>query len=180
MTPDRTKTRIALAVLLSLLFAGGAAQAASRVDVAPNRVVVQVKGIVCSFCAHGAEKSLKNLGCLDKAQFGSDGVQVDIDNQQIILAIKPRQVVPIREIHDKIRDAGYDPVRMHLRVAGKLVKTNGGLVLSTDSGQRFALTGKLAKGLPVGKRVEVQGYLDAAAMKASAKAPAKLTVERKI
>ena len=98
MQPGPTQTRITLAVSISLLLAGSAAQAASRVNVEPNRVVVQVKGIVCSFCAHGAEKSLKALGCLNKEFFGSDGVKVDIDNQQITLAIKPRQAAERLEL----------------------------------------------------------------------------------
>ena len=52
------------------------------VVVEENQTVVQVNGMVCSFCAYGAEKALSDLDCLDAADFGN-GVFVDIDTHRI-------------------------------------------------------------------------------------------------
>ena len=54
------------------------------IKLSSDRLVVQVKGIVCSFCAHGVEKNLSRLNFLDKTQFGDNGVLIDINTQQIL------------------------------------------------------------------------------------------------
>ena len=56
------------------------------IDIQLNQAVVEVKGIVCSFCAHGANKALSKLTFLDKSQL-KKGVLVDIKNQRIWLAL---------------------------------------------------------------------------------------------
>ncbi len=63
-----------------LLAAGAALADAGPVLIEENKTVVQVSGIVCSFCAYGAEKPLSKLDCLDKEEFG-DGVLIDIDTK---------------------------------------------------------------------------------------------------
>ncbi len=53
------------------------AEGTGAVLVEPGQAVVQVDGIVCSFCAYGAEKALSKLDCVDSSKFG-DGVLVDL------------------------------------------------------------------------------------------------------
>jgi len=74
---------IAFAVLLGACeaFADG-----GPVLLEENQTVVQVNGIVCSFCAYGVQKSLSKLDCLDEAEFG-DGVLIDIETHRVTLAI---------------------------------------------------------------------------------------------
>ena len=148
------------------------ASAADRVSVQPNQVVIQVNGIVCSFCARGAEKALGKLDCLDGSAFGDDGVLVDIDKQRVVLALRAKQKVPVADIYKRIRSAGYDPVALHLRLSGNV--TDG--VLTTTAGQKFALSGSVAKGLQ--SRVELQGHIDAKDMEKAAKSTPKLVVDR--
>ena len=53
----------------TLLVANIASSDEPPVVVEENQTVIQVNGMVCSFCAYGAEKALSELDCLDKAEF---------------------------------------------------------------------------------------------------------------
>jgi copper chaperone CopZ len=97
------------------------------VFVEPHHTVIQVNGVVCSFCAYGAEKSLSKLDGLDRSEFGN-GVLVDIHTQRITLAMTPGTEIPIEDIHRRIRKAGYDPVAVYLRIAGTLESVGGNLL----------------------------------------------------
>ena len=63
------------------------------ITVGPQQVVVTVKGIVCSFCAVGAEKNLSKLTSLDQSKFGDNGVLIDIHSGKITLAINSISLV---------------------------------------------------------------------------------------
>lgn len=76
-----------------------------------NQAVIQVNGVVCSFCAYGAEKALSELDCLDKTAFG-DGVLIDIDTHRITLVMRTGEQIPIRDIYQRIKKAGYDPITL--------------------------------------------------------------------
>jgi len=92
-------------------------RAAARTDsepIAPDRVRIDVNGLVCSFCAHGIERSLSKLEALDTTQFGGDGVLVEIDDHRVTLAVKPGARLPLEEVRRRIEKAGYEPVRFHL------------------------------------------------------------------
>ena len=91
-----------------------AAAHAETEPVAPDRVLIDINGLVCSFCAHGIERSLSKLEALDTTQFGGDGVLVDIDAHRVTLALKPGARLPLEEVRRRIENAGYEPVRFHL------------------------------------------------------------------
>ena len=80
-----------------------------------NHVKIQVKGIVCSFCAFGAQKNLSKLEFLNTSEF-KKGVKVDIENQQIFLALLEDKKINLREIYDSIKKGGYEPEVIYLRV----------------------------------------------------------------
>lgn len=104
-----------------------------------DQLVIQVKGIVCSFCAYGAEKNLSKLSFLDKSQYG-DGVLVDIETHRVTLALDPEAIVQYAEISDAITRGGYDPVAYYPVIHGELHEKNGRLLLtSTDTGQVYLL-----------------------------------------
>ncbi len=126
-----------------------------------HEAVVQVNGIVCSFCAYGAEKSLAQLDCVDKSKFGN-GVLVDINAHRITLALASGRDLPVREVYQRIKKAGYDPVTMHLRLSGA-IERNGGAVLlrSSEGGQLFSLLGAGLEDLSDGEVVDIQAHLDA-------------------
>ncbi len=102
-----------------------------------HRAVIVIRGMVCSFCAHGVDKALSALPVLDDSAFGN-GVLIDIESQRVTLAFQPGQVIPFSEIHKRIRKAGYDPVRFHLNLEGELRQTDAGWTLQSGE-QMFAL-----------------------------------------
>lgn len=135
----------------------------SPIDPASLRAVIDVRGLVCSFCAHGVEKALAKLDVLDSKHFG-DGVLVEIEDQRVTLALRPDTVLPLADIHQRILDGGYEPVAVHLRVAG----------LSMQHGDQWVVHGtapKLDISLPAGTelhagRVELRVHVDAATLEA--------------
>ena len=98
--------------MLILIAFGGVAAAGEVSDemvVQRNQALVQVKGIVCSFCAYGTEKNLAKLPFLDSAKYGN-GVLMDIHTNRITLAARPDQQFDVAGIYNAILKGGYDPV----------------------------------------------------------------------
>ena len=81
------------------------------------QAVLSVSGLVCSFCAVGAAKALAKVPGLDANRF-NDGVHVDIENQKVTLAFKPGAAIPVAQIRDATLSAGYDPIALHVELAG--------------------------------------------------------------
>ena len=148
------------------------------VFVEPHHTVIQVNGVVCSFCVYGAEKSLSKLDGLDRSEFGK-GVLVDIHTQRITLAMTPGTEIPIEDIHRRIRKAGYDPVAVYLRIAGTLESVGGNLLIKdAQSGQLFSLVGA-DRSRAVGASVDVQArVVDDAFASVSDGAPIPVVVDK--
>lgn len=79
-----------------------------EVLVMPNEAVVEVFGMVCSFCAYGLEKNLSNLDKINSKKY-TNGVYVDIDNQYLKIAFQPKSQIDYKKIHSLILDAGFTP-----------------------------------------------------------------------
>ena len=152
---------IPLAWSLSVLFAGAGA-ADEEVVLDDHQVIVQVRGVVCSFCAHGTEKNLAELSFLDPAHFGGDGVLMDIHTQRITLALDPDTPVDYGAIHQAITDGGYDAERAYVRVRGVVEQGDGRVLLtSASNGQAYRLDG-VETGLPApAGPVTVEGEVSA-------------------
>lgn len=135
----------------------------TKVEIKPHQAIVQVKGIVCSFCAYGAEKNLGKLSFLDKSQFGDDGVLVDINTHRITLALQPTKQVDLLSIYDAIKKGGYDPVKVYLNLHGQVSKQGNRYILTNaENGQVFELNGKHVEQLVNKGLIQVIGFLDAA------------------
>jgi hypothetical protein len=79
-----------------------------EVLVMPNEAVVEVFGMVCSFCAYGLEKNLSNLDKINSKKY-TNGVYVDIDNQYLKIAFQTKSQIDYKKIHSLILDAGFTP-----------------------------------------------------------------------
>ena len=99
-------------------------------EVPPAEAVVEINGLVCSFCAFGAEKAVRKLPFLDPARF-KDGVEVDINQHQMRLALNPEQPIDYKRLARSLRAAGYEPLDIYLRVQGQLRRRDDGVVLSS-------------------------------------------------
>ncbi len=127
----------------------------------PGQLTIQVKGIVCSFCAHGTEKNLARLDFLDPNQFGN-GVLIDIETHRITLALKAGEIVRYPDIADAITRGGYDPVSYHRVIRGKILEGESGYLLECeDNGQLYALPANAGAAALAEKSVLVQAELSA-------------------
>ena len=127
----------------------------------PNQAIVQVNGIVCSFCAYGTEKNLAKLSFLDDSRFGDDGVLIDIQSHRITLALQPDQAIDLAQVYNAIKKGGYDPVSFHVNVHGQVQKDGDRYLLtSPDSGQVFEIIGDDAGRLVDRGLIHVNGQVD--------------------
>ena len=76
-----------------------------------DTLTFKVKGLVCSFCAHGLNKGIGKLSFTDEKS-----VFVDIKNQIVKVALNENyKVVPhLKQTIDLIRESGYDVDKVFL------------------------------------------------------------------
>lgn len=83
--------------------------------------VVQVHGIVCSFCALGVAKKVAKLSFVDRSKH-KKGVFVDIENQQVTLAVREDADIDKTKLFEAIKSGGYEPVGIwSVTASGELV-----------------------------------------------------------
>ena len=100
---------------------------------APHQIRVKVDGIVCSFCAYGAEKNLSKLSFADKSYYGKDGVFVDIKSGVVTLAVDREETVNFNKLLKAIIKGGYTPRVISFTVNGILKNGKEGKFIITDS-----------------------------------------------
>ena len=76
-----------------------------------DTLTFKVKGLVCSFCAHGLTKGIGNLPFTDK-----ESIFVDIKNQIVKVALNEKyQIVPhLKQTTELIRETGYEVDKVFL------------------------------------------------------------------
>jgi len=151
------RTSLFLAILLLISTQSYADHGGDKVMLEAEQVKIQVKGVVCSFCAYGAQKSLSKLKFLNRSIF-TKGVHVDIKNQQITLALEKEKYLDLKKLYKSIKKGGYDPQIVFLRVKGNIVHKNQMLTI-TD--QRSGLTFAFPNKGDVSGDVEVDLHFDA-------------------
>ena len=76
----------------------------------PNEVMIQVNGVVCSFCSQGIRKKLSKFSFIDRSKY-KKGVKMDIKKQRCFVASKPETKVDMKALYQAIKDGGYEPVK---------------------------------------------------------------------
>ena len=149
----------------------------SEITISTDRLVIQVKGVVCSFCAYGTEKNLSKLDFLDKTQFNDDGVLIDINTHRITLALQPNKPVRYADINKAIIKGGYDPVEYYSAIQGVVqAREDGYQLLCKDNGQIYSLPNSPDTQAMLNKQVLVKAKLSAKQAAASVVGqPIKLT-----
>ena len=161
-----------LAVLLTGVFAvhayGGDKDNKYEVQ-EPSRLLVQVEGVVCSFCSYGTEKNLARLEFVNPKFFGGDGVLLNLKKAFIALAVQENKKVNFGNIVKAIKKGGYVAITFHLKLVGPVVRQDGDLFIQNQwNGQRFRLLD--AKGQPwkeesdLGQEVIIQGLIPVSAL----------------
>jgi copper chaperone CopZ len=110
------------------------------VSVQPNQAVLEVKGMVCGRCAKAVHKQLSEVPGLDRSQL-QDGLHIDLDKKQIVMALLPGKSVDCRKVHQAIKESDCELIGLHRRLQGRLEKKGGRLVLREDgSGQVYPIS----------------------------------------
>ena len=92
-----------------------------KVDVGQEDLVFQVKGLVCSFCAHGLQKGLSKLKFVDKKKY-TKGVYADIKHQFVKVGLKKDKKPNIDKALTVITDAGYEVLKSYVNPTGSSLK----------------------------------------------------------
>ena len=71
--------------------------------------VINVHGVVCSFCAQGLTKKVSKLPFIDQSKY-TKGVKVEIESQRVTIAVKADQELDIEALFKAIESGGYEPV----------------------------------------------------------------------
>ena len=72
---------------------------------------INVHGIVCEFCAYGIGKKIRVLPFIDPAHYDG-GVKVDIESQQVFVAIREGASLDKAALFNAIKSGGYDPIEI--------------------------------------------------------------------
>ena len=71
--------------------------------------LVYVKGLVCPSCAIGVRKNLSKMDGVDKKRF-RDGIDMNPETQLVTIALKKGAQVEVKELLERVDDAGYAAV----------------------------------------------------------------------
>jgi copper chaperone CopZ len=83
----------------------GLALAISPLIAHAKPIVIQVKGMVCAFCAQGIEKKFKALSGVEK-------VNVSLESKKVNVETKEDKDLADDQITKIITDAGYDVLKI--------------------------------------------------------------------
>ena len=105
--------RLAATLLLALAAGTAAAQqplpapapAPAAAPRAAERITVQVRGMVCAFCAQGLDKIFKD-------ERGVASVDVSLDMERMVIQLKPGAVLEDARIRKLVGDAGFDVLQI--------------------------------------------------------------------
>ena len=78
-------------------------------EIKPNEVIIEVHGVVCSFCAQGVKKKLRKFKFIDRDRLNK-GVSMNMKNQRITVAIKSGAKVDVQGLFKAVLSGGYEPI----------------------------------------------------------------------
>ena len=112
-----SKINIITILLVSSLFGQSVEINGQKVEVGQDDLVLQVKGLVCSFCAHGLQKGMSKLNFVDKKRY-TKGIYTDITHQYVKVGLKKNKKLNIDKALSVIQDAGYEVIKTYLNPSG--------------------------------------------------------------
>ena len=112
---------ILLIALLSLISAQTVALNDKTITILKDEVVLEVRGLVCSFCAMGLQGGLSSLKYVDKKKY-NNGVFVDVEYQYAVIAEKSNQDIDIDEAITMITKSGYEVLSVYTNRTGEKIE----------------------------------------------------------
>ena len=117
-----------------------AAQPVAPVNVQSNQAVLEVKGMVCAHCSKAAHKQLSGAAALNRSLL-QDGLLIDIDKKQIVMALLPGKSVDYHELQEAVEESDCELLDLHMRLQGRLEKKGDRLVLiENGTGKSYPIT----------------------------------------
>ena len=92
-----------------------------KIDISQNEIVLEISGLVCSFCAMGLQNKLSKLDHLDKSKY-NNGVFIDVKHQYAIIAESENENVGLDEVVKLTTEAGYDVKTIYTNPVGDKIK----------------------------------------------------------
>lgn len=154
-----------LAVSLLLSNSVTAKERPAPVQVNSDELVIQVDGMVCSFCANGVEKSLSKLTFIDSSRFGN-GVLININTHRATLALAKNKQPDLVGIYQAITEGGYNLNKVYFHLQGMLEQGDGNYTLQDRyTGKRYILHA-IPTDIPTGKTATINAHIDAKSLSA--------------
>ena len=93
-----------------------------KVNIPRDEVVLEVSGLVCSFCAIGLQGGLSSLQHIDKKKY-NDGVLVDVKYQYAVIAEAADKDIDIEKAIAMIVKSGYEVKTVFTNRTGEKIET---------------------------------------------------------
>ena len=93
-----------------------------KVNIPRDEVVLEVSGLVCSFCAIGLQGGLSSLQHIDKKKY-NDGVFVDVKYQYAVIAEAADKDIDIEKAIAMIVKSGYEVKTIFTNRTGEKIET---------------------------------------------------------
>ena len=107
--------------LLSLVSAQTVVLNNKTITILKDEVVLEVSGLVCSFCAMGLQGGLSSLKYVDGKKY-NNGVFVDVEYQYAVIAEKSDQDIDIDEAITTITKSGYEVLSVYTNRTGEKIE----------------------------------------------------------
>ena len=116
------KQIILLIVLIGIVNAQTIELYGKKLDIHKDEVILEVSGLVCSFCAVGLQGGLSSLKDVDKKKY-IDGVFVDVEYQYAVIAEAADKDIDIDKAIELIVKSGYEVKTVFTNRTGEKIET---------------------------------------------------------
>ncbi len=116
------KQIILLSVLIGIVSAQTIELYGKKLDIHKDEVILEVSGLVCSFCAVGLQGGLSSLKGVDKKKY-IDGVFVDVEYQYAVIAEVVDKDIDIEKAIEMIAKSGYEVKTIFTNRTGEKIET---------------------------------------------------------
>jgi hypothetical protein len=116
------KQIILLIILIGIVSAQTIELYGKKLDIHKDEVIIEVSGLVCSFCAVGLQGGLSSLKDVDKKKY-IDGVFVDVEYQYAVIAEAADKDIDIDKAIELIVKSGYEVKTVFTNRTGEKIET---------------------------------------------------------
>jgi hypothetical protein len=116
------KQFILLSALIGIVSAQTIELNGKKIEIPKDEVILEVSGLVCSFCAVGLQGGLSSLKDVDTKKY-IDGVFVDVEYQYAVIAEVVDKDIDIEKAIEMIAKSGYEVKTIFTNRTGEKIDT---------------------------------------------------------